>query len=353
MEKAEYYQLIGRRLSSVLKDMSITQNQLLLMCAGQNYQISQGSLSKLLSGSSVQLLHVAELCQVLNLNMSEILSLDADTPIHVPCSHSASKDQIITDARNKAFRAYLGSYHIYFYTTQNTDYIHRGIFKLSDDPTSHQCTVDFRFKTGERNENAEEIEKHYTGLAYYSISMQTIYCEFTSDEIGEKSYLLFHYNFLAYQNMECRLASAITVSAGIKRLPTMHRFLFTRQALSDDDLDYLCGELKLNSSEILISEVAYHEFLRSQKLPKSFFEYFGKLETQAERFLSSVAKVPYYSFNESLISDSFLPALDKIKIICLLRKYSSAPRYNKISAKAEEIVYNYLELQKKSASEVI
>ena len=33
-----------------------------------------------------------------------------------------------------------------------------------------------------------------------------------------------------------------------------------------------------------------------------------------------------------------------MKIICLLRKYSAAARYNKISDKAEEIIFKYLEL---------
>ena len=97
-----------------------------------------------------------------------------------------------------------------------------------------------------------------------------------------------------------------------------------------------------------MSENAYREFLRDPKLPEKFFEYFGEKETHAEGFLSSVAKIPYISFNESLISDSFLSPFDKVKIICLLRKYSSAPRYNKISGKAEEIVYNYLQFQKES-----
>ena len=36
--------------------------------------------------------------------------------------------------------------------------------------------------------------------------------------------------------------------------------------------------------------------------------------------------------------------MDKMKIICLLRKYSAAARYNKISDKAEEIIFKYLEL---------
>lgn len=350
MQKTEYYQMIGRRLSSVMEQLRYNQQQVLFKCSEQGYAISQSAFSKILSGTSVQTLQVVQVCEVLGLSVSEVLSLDADTEIHIQERPRQQSTRIITDARDVAFRGYMGTYCVYFYTTKNENTIHHGSFKLQEDTLTHQCMADIRFKTGEKNEEGRDIEKHYTGPASYSVPMQTVYCEVYSEEIGEKCYLLFHYDFLAYQNLECRMAVAITVSSGVKRLPTMHKLLLTRNALTPDELGYLCGQLKLNGSDILISENAYREFLRDPKLPDKFFEYFGEQETQAERFLSSVAKIPYFSFNESLISDSFLPVFDKIKIICLLRKYSSAPRYNKISGKAEEIVYNFLQFQKNEMS---
>lgn len=345
LNKMEFNQMIGERLSTAIETMNMTQQQVILKCAERGYEISQSNASKMFSGSSIQILQVVQVCEVLGLNLCEVLSMDPNTELHVKQEYNNKNKQIISDARNTAFRGYRGEYAIYFYTTKNEEYIHQGVFKLDEDPTTHQCVVDFSFKTGELDEAGCEIEKHYTGYAFYSIPMQTIYCEILSDEIGEKSYLLFRYHFIAYQRLECRLAVAITVSSGIRRLPTMHKFLLTRNELSPIELDYLCGQLKLNSSEIMISENAYREFLRDPQLPTKFFEYFGEKATNAERFISSVAKVPYYTFNESLISDAFIPTLDKMKIICLLRKYSSAPRCIKISDKAEEIVYKYLQFK--------
>ncbi len=346
MEKAEYCQMVGKRLATAIEQLNYNQQKVLLMCSEQGYSINQSTLSKILSGSSLQIFQIVQICSVLSLNLSEVLSLDPETEVCIVGKYKDCSNQIITDARNNAFRGYKGIYSAYFYTTKNEDYIHCGTFKIQETPITHQCTADFRFKTGEKDENGKDIEKRYTGPIYYSVSMQTIYCEICSEEIGEKCYLLFHYDFLAYQNLECRLVTALTVSSGVKRLPTMHRLLLTKKQLTQSDLEYLCGQLKLNNSEILMSENAYREFLRDAKLPEKFFEYFGAKETNAEGFLSSVAKTPYLSFNESLISDSFLPPFDKIKIIGLLRKYSSAPRYNKISGKAEEMVYNYLQHQK-------
>lgn len=346
-KKNEYNRKIGERLSTLVKALNFSQQQILLMCENKGYHISQSSLSKLLSGSSIQTLQVVQICDVLDVDVSEVLSLNPETEIHYKKNSPKEDMPIITDARNNVFRGYKGKYHTYFYTTKNEEFIHHGIFELKEDPHTHQLVTDFQFKTGERNSRGEEIEKHYVGTANYSVSMQTIYCDIKSEEIGEISYILFHYNFLAYQDLECRLATAITVSSGIKRLPTMHKILLTRKELAENELTYLSGQLKLNNSEILISENAYRGFLQDSNLPESFFKYFGARENGAEGFTSSVAKVIYYSFNESLLSDSFLPELDKMKIICLLRKYSSAQRCNKISEKAEEIIYKFLYLQEK------
>lgn len=344
VEKIEYYKIIAERLKTIMNARKINQQNVLAKCMNNGYEIKQPALSKILSGTNIQVFQIAQIAHSLDIDLSELLSLDTKTEITTNKKESNSNTEFITDARNKAFRGYKGEYHIYFYSTKNEDYIHNGKFKLSEDPHDHSCVIDLSFKTGELDAEGNEITKYYTGPAYYSISMQTIYAELTSEEISEKSYLLFHYDFLAYKNLECRLAMAITVSSGTQRLPTAHRMLLTRKALNSEEKAYLCGQLKLNSSEILISENAYREFLRDPALPNRFFEYFGDAESNAERFISNVAKVDYYSFNESMISDSFLPKMDKMKIICLLRKYSSAARYNKISDKAEEIIFKYLEL---------
>lgn len=350
INKHEYYQLIGKRLSEAISKMNLNQQKILSLCLEHEYDISQSALSKILSGSSIQVLQIAQICDAVGLNVSEVLSLSPETEITIPHNKPNDVLTLITDARNNAFRGYLGQYHIYFYTTKDEDYIHQGTFRLSEDAETHQCVVEFHFKTGGKNEQDQEIEKKYTGTACYSIQMQTIYCQIKSEEIGEISYLLFHYDFFTYQKLECRIAAAITVSSGIKRLPTMHKLLLTRKKLSNKELHILSGQLKLNNSEILISENNYRAFLQDPYLPKEFLQYFGSDESDGKGFLSSVAKINYYSFNESLIRDSFLAPKDKMTVISLLRKYSISQRYNKVSAKAEEIIYKFLQSSEKETS---
>lgn len=39
-----------------------------------------------------------------------------------------------------------------------------------------------------------------------------------------------------------RAVTALTVSSGVKRLPTMHKLLLTKTQLTQSDLEYLCGK---------------------------------------------------------------------------------------------------------------
>lgn len=348
-DKQKYNQMIGKRLAKVFDELHLSQQQVLARCLEKGYNISQPALSKLKSGSSVSVLQVVQICEVLGVDISDILSMDEEKEVQIPGAESS--EYFMRDAKHKYLVGYTGSYSAYFYTTQNEDRIHQGTFILDGDKKGKNLAVDFRFKTGETDENGKEIEKHYTGPAYYSMPMQAVYCEITSEDIGEKCYLLFHYDFLTHRQLECRLAIVITVSSGTRRFPTAHKLLLTRDSLMKDELDYLCGQLKLNSSKILISEKAYKEFLQDPLLPEEFLNIFGGKESYAEKFLGTVEKMEYFSFNESLISDSNLQPMDKMKIICLLRKYSAAARYSKVSEKAEELVYKFLKYKKEKTKE--
>lgn len=349
MDKKTYNEMVINRLNKEIQNRNINQSDLSALCEKKGYSLPQSTISKLLSSSTVNinLLQVAQICDTLEINMGDLFSLDPAAiierkkkEVQKPEAGDQS-DHFITDARNSFFRAYKGAYHGYFYTTENKEFIHRAIFSIEEDPDTQQCIANMSFKTGERNSLNEEIVKRYTGPVIYSNTMQAIYCTLRSDEIGEISYVLLQYDYIAFQNLESRLATVLTVSSGMKRLPTMHRMLLTRKELTDDELAILCGQLRLNNSEIVISENSFREFL-SDKVPESFFKLYDE---DGSKFSSTVAKDSYYIFNESKIGDSYLPAEDKAVIISLLRKHSIAPRCNKVSHKADELIYKYIKIR--------
>ena len=56
LNKMEFNQMIGERLSTAIETMNMTQQQVILKCAERGYEISQSNASKMFSGSSIQTL---------------------------------------------------------------------------------------------------------------------------------------------------------------------------------------------------------------------------------------------------------------------------------------------------------
>lgn len=344
LDKEKYYSVISERIKYVLTELNYSQADLVRICREQGFNLNQSAVSKIInSATGLSIMNVVCISKALKLDLNEILSTDANTTVTLPQNEKLRNvnDSFITRADDNAFKPYLGEYNIYFYPTKSSEskLIH-GKMSFMKSIDSSECEVKISFKTGKMNDKNEEIFKRYTGSACISLNMNAIYCSVMSKEIGEICYLIFSYIPILYEKLECRIGAVLTSSAGENRLPTMQRILISRRELTDEILYFLEGQLLLNASEILLSKNAFNAMLKDEEFPEAFKDYFCNSE-DGDGF-SNVLAVPYYYLYESMIRDSFMSQEDILKSICLLRKYSMAPKYNKVGGKADEIVYKLL-----------
>lgn len=164
--------------------------------------------------------------------------------------------------------------------------------------------------------------------------MNAAYCTLFNKEIGEICYFVFRYTQINYEKLMCRLAIVITVSAGDNRLPTAHRMLLCRKELGSILDNYLSGQLHLNGSDILLEPENVKLMKDDPNMPQWFRDNFSQ-------FISETT-LQYYRAQELIVRASHAPRKDKDAFICLLRKYSAAPKYTKIGIKADEFVYELL-----------
>ena len=344
IDKEKYYCMISERIRYALHELGYTQAELVKLCQEQGYDIKQSSISKITSSATgLSIMNVVGISKVLNLDLSEVLSTESNTVLTLPQRkiERESSNYFITRADDKVFEPYLGTYVCYFYPTKSSENrLIKGEFSFSKSVDSSECEVKISFKTGKKNEENEEIRKEYSGTACISLSMNTIYCSVSNKDIGEICYIVFSFIPILYEKLECRLGGVLTSSAGDNRLPTMQRILLSKKELSDDMLYFLEGQLLMNQSEILLSQNAFNAMLKDDRFPDAFKEYFCDSES-GNRF-SNILPMPYFYLYESMIRDSFMSEEDKIKSICLLRKYSAAAKYNKVGGKADQIVYKFL-----------
>lgn len=144
-----------------------------------------------------------------------------------------------------------------------------------------------------------------------SISLASCYCTLTNAEIGELCFLSFHHMFLFSQDILCRVGAVLTTSSGGNRRPTLHRMILSKYAFDLDedseDLHFLKGQLKLNSSKILISEKEFDALIKQCSSEadgnlKKFFSSFKDLAEHEEYY--QIEESPYSELISRLIPRS-------------------------------------------------
>lgn len=349
MNANEYSLLISKRIKNAMEARNITQSDLKNRCKDFGLDLSQSSLSRMLSGvDKMDVYRVATICKALNLQLNELLSFGPEETVSLRVDNADSA--FTYDASDRRFKSYMGDYYGYFYSTENTETIHEGVFKFFADPSTGNCCVSFTFETGKLDVNGNIIRKEYIGTAKLSDNFGAICCEMTSkDENGDVSYIIFKYHFIANQQCECIIGMVVTICAGLKRLPVSHKLLICRQKLSEADMPFIAGQLKLNDDMIIISESDYYDFIKDPLLPESFKTY---VEKDKDLFIKKAATLVFYSFREDDVLDNkSLSKEDKVRVINLLRLYSNSKRCKKVGPKGENYVFGYL-MEKKKKSEI-
>lgn len=342
--KKAYFQLIANRIKYVMDELDLKQTDVLAIASDKGFSLKQSTLSKMLSSdcSNMALTNIVDIANSLELNLNELLSYDNTTKITIPKNitfNTENESLLIRRADNIQMRGYINSFYTYFFPTKSSDQrILKGNLRFYPSSDNSMCLAQFSFKTGKFDENNIPIEKNYDGHLILSPTMSVAYCILKNEKIGEISFLLFKYIPIIYEKLICRVALVLTSSAGDHRMPTVHRMIFTDKELDDTSIRLLQGQLYLNESEILISDMGLEKFMSDPLLDESFRRYFSRSDTR----FAGLSPVAYYRFDESVIRESFLDSKVKMDAINLIRQYSASPKYNKIGNKSDEIIYNYL-----------
>lgn len=333
-----YYNEVVERLKKICEIKECSQGALSLETG-----IAQPTISKMFAGEvKISLIHIAKFCKALKIEPEELLA-DNSSKSSTCVDEEQSNDILLSNPTHMAFRGYMGEYNVYFNSTiSSEDKILRGKMEFTSSENKEECLVKMELYTG-KVKGGKEITKHYEGKLIISLSMSACYCILTAKDIGEMCFLVFNHIFLCNEDLACRLACAITVSAGGNKRPTMHRILLCRDKLdvsnSDtEDYKFLRGHLILNSSEIILSRTSFLKMKESEEVLKTSPEMIELLNY----FTSQSEDDTFYKIDESIIRSAPYPMETKLGMITMLREYSIEKKYNKISSKADEYVYSYL-----------
>ena len=339
-------------LENILKE--IRKQNMTMVVLAEKTQINPSTLSKIMKKKTkLSLEHLFAICKVLKIDPGEIFEMPSEYKQRFAADSGLLQDNVFTqnamlirDPRNVAFNGYVGeSYYVYFYSTISSEIsLIRGVLKFEASEGEKYCKALFELHTGKKDKSGNEICNRYEGELLISLSMGCCYCILMSSITGELCFLNFRHMYLFNQSLICRVAAALTTSSGESKLPTIHRALISCRELyftdeNKSDLDFIQGQLRLNNSNIII-EKNYFKY-KYQEICEN-----GKISENVKKIIENVVteKQEYdcYILDEARIRGENFSDSDKIQAINILRDFSVAPKYNKISPKTDEFFFKYL-----------
>jgi hypothetical protein len=342
---SNYYASISKRLKAVMKQRDITQEFLVKKCTENlNIPFGQSTASKIINYKGkghLSLVYVVAICQIMGLDMNEYLAIKGvdysdfitDNADISEYSHTevGRSETLISKPDHSAFNGYVGyEFDLFFLPTISSEHgLIEGTLSLFNKDNNYCGThLSIPIKTGRKT-------KEYYGKMLISLQQQACYINLVSDRLGELCSIYFRHRFFSDSSLKVRLATAITISAGDSKRPTMHRVAVCEKNIvkTKEQRDFLESQLLLNDSQIVIAE--------------EDFEYLSASSPDLYAAIKNLARPKdgkkYYVFEESDIQkmpDTSFSAI--MEIIGQLRRKAGYKKYNKIGAKPDETLFKFL-----------
>lgn len=359
-----YQNQIILNIQKLLKQLNLSQNALAEKLRENGLEINQGTISKYFKGDvEIQLSVIVKICDIYNIPITDLIKEDFlyvnreivteseritpsrrdDSALYIPRLGS----KFITDPSDLDFAGWTQKYFVYFFPTLSSERkILRGTLELT--PSNNVCEAKLELNTN-RLRNGTPIVKRYTGCAIISTSVHALYVVLSSPEEGELCMLNMRHFFIRHQHLNCRIAAALTNSAGENHAPTTHRVLISREELSDRELTHVMPQLHLNSNDILIEKQALEGF-------RSWLPDCGDEETDPQAMAEDMDRLidhltymvkpcEMYCFKEDYVRSNALQFLQKREtrqFLSAVRQQAYKTRYNKVSNKVDETVHGIL-----------
>lgn len=345
-----YTDSIKNRINAIMAQQNIKQLEL-----SERTNIGQPTLSKLLKGDmNLTLQHILKISYALNIEPSDLLALDKNLDLPGDCKpfpysfHDGILNEkyvneliLIRDTKHPCFNGYKNvKFNFYCYPTISTESaLLEGELLFTPSEKTDCCLAHLDLCIGKLDKENFPIKKKYDGELLISLSMGACYCILANPDNGELITLNFNHMFFNHQDMVCRMATMVSTSSGGNRLPVMQRALLSQEKLyvngnNADDLDFVKGQLNLNESSITISHKKFQQLKdNNNPLLQSYFE-------KCEQYLEPQ---DLFTIEESKIRNIDEHLDIKAEAISLLRNASTSAKYNKISTKTDEFLYQYIE----------
>ena len=332
---SDYIMKISARLRFAITKLGYTQADVIKKCEDNGYKLSRPMLSKMLSEKSPSgftIANVSNIAESLHLDLNQLLSSCNKVTMDLPISNG---ETIISNPESSLFANYIGEYNLLMYRTISDESGPiTGTLSLKKEKGNPHLAAKIRISVDRNYIKESKITKEYQGTVRLSQKMRALYITCSNEEIGEDVFIILPYIVLDFEKLYSRIGLALVSCAGVNRVPTAQRILITQNPISEEQKKYIYGQLLMNRADIRISLEQFKKFTQDSDVPDSFKKIFINGDE-----LKGAITTTYYHINESAIRNAEMSLSDRMKSVSLLRLYSDAPKYTKVSNKTSELLY--------------
>lgn len=205
-------------LRACMEKKGISQAELVRLCTEKGYQITQGSVSRVLTKKKkMSLEECRAFCDVLNISADMFLFSDTRTTM------SEDSFFLLSDREMSSAKGILGDYDLFFASTaqEEKNRIIDGELKLYYGKSCIHANIDIHIKNS--------APKKYKGYLWIGSQAPVAYIIVKKQGRGEISVVAFRYRKFEAVPMKCRTALCLTTSAGEKKEPVVHRIALIRR----------------------------------------------------------------------------------------------------------------------------
>lgn len=329
---------VSQNIQYIMENKGVSQTDLInSIKEKRNLDISQPYLSRIINGNikNIPALPVVAICEALNEDIQKIFWEKLDTSTLLDQKANKKESKLVYVSKDDEFETYIGRYHCYFYPTIS-DEVKKGILygelEFSLHPHTKECVANFTIHM-DPTENAQD--KKYQGKLILSSSYNCCFCYLVNDTFGEISFLMFKGFSANIKKLSCRMVAVITPSAGGTRDATFHRMFISRRKLSNKGIDAISPHLKMNSSEIIISDEELENLFCELNVPQNFNHTIKSLTTPDKFYV--LREEHFWGFNERNME-----SYNKMEFITAMRNRAHTNYYQKIGKKVDDMLYAHI-----------
>lgn len=261
-------------LIAYMEENGISQEKLASLCRDKGHNIGQSTISRLCSRQRrITVYYLYALTSSLGITMDALIGKKKTNGYleKITEKGKGGNEELFYINPSKEysdFRGYLGDYHTYIISAQNSgeEKISKGMLTIEQKKGTAYCYAGLKLKSPVLGYQGENGYRYYQGQFVISKPQNIAYMMIVGEGNGDIMVAAFRHQVWSEQNMQCRIATVLSSGMVDGSGPCIYKMAISRKALQEEELVYLNSVLTLGKGTAMVSKSDYARILKVNQI---------------------------------------------------------------------------------------